>query len=301
MTTDLTRLIGVDEITIFTPKHDVYPLIDPAPLFKSQVFKNFVVLITGGGRGIGASIATDYARAGAHLVLTGRGQPGLEARAATLAKDVPGVRVKIVVGDISKPEVAKQAVQTAVDAFGKLDIVVANAAVSTSDPHLLGDKDPLQWWYTQEVNTRGTFGVIHAALPELQKTCGQIVAITSVAAHMRFPHLSDYHISKHTINRLIELVAIEYPDIKAYSVHPGAIETQTATEVLAGLGIQHKHDDAPALPAATLLWLTSRNAEFLSGRYVQATWDLTEVVAAKDEIVRDNLLVTKLVGPRKSA
>jgi len=107
------------------------------------------------------------------------------------------------------------------------------------------------------------------------------------------------HIRTNMFTNNIKLA--EYPDIKAYSVHPGEVETQMATEVLDGLGIQHKHDDAPALPAATLLWLTSRNAEFLSGRYVQATWDLTEVVAAKEEIVRDNLLVTKLVGPRKSA
>ena len=58
-------------------------------------------------------------------------------------------------------------------------------------------------------------------------------------------------------------------------------------------------EDPPELPAATVLWLTNRNAEFLSGRYVQATWDLNEVVAKKDEIVRDNLLVTKLAGPKK--
>jgi len=296
----MDKLNGFDEISIFTPKHDVYPLIDPAPLFKSQAFKGSVVIITGGGRGIGASIATDYARAGAHLVLTGRGQAGLDERVATLAKDVPGVRVKIVVGDISKPEIAKQAVQTAIDAFGKLDIVVANAAVLTSDPHLLGSKDPLEWWYTQEVNVRGTFGVIHAALPELQKTRGQIVAVSSAAAHIRFPTMSDYQISKHAVNRLIELVAIEYPDIKAYTVHPGTIETQTAQEAMTNIGLKPNFNDTLGLPAATLLWLTNRNAEFLSGRYIQATWDLGEVVAAKDEIVRDNLLVTKLVGPRKT-
>jgi len=130
----MDKLIGFDEFSIFTPKHDVYPLIDPTPLHKSQAFKGTVVLITGGGRGIGAAIATDYARAGAHLVLTGRGKAGLDARATELANDVPGVRVKVVVGDISKLEVAKQAVQTTIDTFGKLDIVVANAAVLSSDP-----------------------------------------------------------------------------------------------------------------------------------------------------------------------
>jgi len=157
------------------------------------------------------------------------------------------------------------------------------------------------WWYTQEVNVRGTFGVIHAALPELQKTRGQIVAVSTLAAHLRFPSMSDYHISKHTVNRLIELVALEYPDIKSYAVHPGTIETQTAQEVVKEMGLQPDYEDTLELPAATVLWLTNRSAEFLSGRYVQATWDLGEVVAVKDEIVRDNLLVTKLAGPRKAA
>ena len=59
--------------------------------------------------------------------------------------------------------------------------------------------------------------------------------------------------------------------------------------------------DTLELPAATFLWLTSRNAEFLSGRYVQATWDLGEVVERKEEIVRENLLVTKLAGPARTA
>ena len=91
----------------------------------------------------------------------------------------------------------------------------------------LGDVDPVAWWYTQEVNVLGTFGVIQyspllasfapvvsdirspsAALPELQKTRGQIVAISSGAAHLRLPSMADYHISKHTVNRLIELVSL---------------------------------------------------------------------------------------------
>ena len=59
--------------------------------------------------------------------------------------------------------------------------------------------------------------------------------------------------------------------------------------------------DTVELPAAMFLWLTARNAEFLSGRYIQADWDMDEVVAKKDEIVRDNLLVSKLAGPSKSA
>jgi len=297
----MEKVIGFDEISIFSPKHDVYQLIDPTPLFESKAYKGFVVLVTGGGRGIGAAIASAYAFAGADLVITGRNKATLDAFATSTAKNIPGARVEVVIGDISDPEVSKKAVQAAVNAFGKLDIVIPNAAVSTVDRNLLAGKDSLQWWYTQEVNVRGTFGVIHSAIPELLKTNGQIVVITSDASHLRIPTVTDYGISKHTLNRLTELVAIEYPDIKAYAVHPGGIATDGAKEFVTKLNIPAELlKDTVELPAATILWLTRRNAEFLSGRYIQATWDLGEVLALKDEIIRDNLLVTKLAGPRKA-
>ena len=94
-------------------------------------------------------------------------------------------------------------------------------------------------------------------------------------------------------------ISTEYPDIKAYALHPGVIETNTSVASVSGRGASIPWDDKPELPAATILWLTNRNAEFLSGRYIQASWDLNEIIAIKDEIVKDNLLVTKLAGPRK--
>ena len=100
---------------------------------QAQAFKGSVVLITGGTRGIGAAIAADYARAGADLVITGRSQSTLDASIAALKKIAPSVRAQAVVGDISKLEVSKRAVKTAVDTFGKLDIVVANSAVLIND------------------------------------------------------------------------------------------------------------------------------------------------------------------------
>jgi len=294
---------GASEAAIFSPKHDVYPLIDPATLFAKQAYKDNVVLITGASTGIGAKTAEFYARAGANLVLVSRSRSKLDEHRATIRKEVPNARVELVAGDVADYATATKAVKAAVDSFGKLDIVIANAAGYSADPRPLAEQDPAKWWYTQEVNLRGTFNFVHASIPELVKTHGQVIATTTLAAHLRLPVLNDYSISKHGVNRFIEVFSYEYPDIKAYAVHPGVIATPGAVKAIEQYGFPGgiKAQDTVELPSATFLWLTARNAEFLSGRYIHAPWDLNEVIAAKDEIVRENSLVTKLAGLSKSA
>ncbi|VDC07513.1 unnamed protein product [Peniophora sp. CBMAI 1063] len=293
---------GVDELNLFSFKHDVYPLIDPASHFTSKSYTGKTVLITGGSTGIGATAAQFYARAGANLVLVARNASRLHEAKSEIEKVAPGAKVEVVVGDISEVGTGKEAVKVAVEKFGGVDVVIANQFVQIRGPMTrLGDLDPSEWWKTQEVNVRGTLNIVHAAIPELLKTKGQVIVTTSQAAHLRFAAIADYCISKHTLNRFVEILALDYPELSFYAVHPGIIWTPGSTESVRAMGF---HDsvtmpDTLELPAATFLWLTARNAEFLSGRYVQATWDLGEVVAKQEEIVKGNLLVTKLAGPAK--
>ena len=104
----------------------MYPLIDPKPHFTSQTFKDKVIIITGGSKGIGATTALFYAKAGASVVLTARNIKDLEERKAVIEKGVPGAQVLVVAGDISAVDAGKGAVQAAVQKWGKIDIVVAN-------------------------------------------------------------------------------------------------------------------------------------------------------------------------------
>ncbi|KAI0315370.1 NAD-P-binding protein [Amylostereum chailletii] len=282
--------IGADEIEPFSAKHDIYPFIDPKPFWSAQTYKGQVVLITGASRGIGLTTALFYARAGAAVVLVARKQATLDESKDSILKEVPTAQVLTLPADVSNHEDAAHAVKTTVDLFGRLDILICNAAVITPMTHLLADKDALAWWFTQEVNVRGVFNFVHAAIPELLKTTGQIIIVSSSAAHVRIPNASDYHLSKHTVDRLAELVAIEYPTIKTYAVHPGVIETQLNKESVSPVTLA----DTLELPAATFLWLTARKAEWLSGRFIAAPWDLEEVLKYQDIIIKNNLLVTKL-------
>jgi hypothetical protein len=90
---------------------------------------------------------------------------------------------------------------------------------------------------------------------------------------------------------------VEYPDIKVFSVHPGAIKTALYDEMSGGKGT-FPTPDTVGLSAATMLYLTAGKADYLSGRYVSALWDLAEVERDwKEKIVAQNGLVNKLSIP----
>ncbi|VDB90322.1 unnamed protein product [Peniophora sp. CBMAI 1063] len=296
---DFSKIIGLDEVAQFTARHELQKRLDPAQAWKSQAYKDKVVIITGGATGVGAGIATTYARAGANLVLVGRRKAKLEEKKAEITKELPNARIELVDGDISQPDVPKRAVEAAVKAFGRVDIAIANAGTGTPPLYRIGDSNPLVWRAAVETNIFGTYGLVNAALPELVKTTGQIIVTGSSGAFLRFPLGSDYLVSKHALNRLVELLAVEYPDIKSYIVQPGEIVTEQSLKAEEASGMKFPRQDTAENAGAFYLWLTSRNAEFLSGRYVDATWDVEELLAKKDEIVRDNLLVAKLAGPAR--
>jgi NAD(P)-dependent dehydrogenase (short-subunit alcohol dehydrogenase family) len=89
----------------------------------------------------------------------------------------------------------------------------------------------------------------------------------------------------------------ENPDIKVFCVHPGIVATEMLAEAEGSSSAPAV--DTIALPAATMLYLTSGKADYLSGRYISATWDLGEVERDwKEKIVTQHVLVNKLSIPQ---
>lgn len=117
-----------------TLRSSVYPLVDPNTHFTSKTFKDQVVIISGGSKGIGATTALYYAKAGAKLVLVARKIKDLEDRKTSIEEEVSGAEVAVVAGDISDLEVSKRAVQTAVQKWNRVDIVVANSGIGQGGP-----------------------------------------------------------------------------------------------------------------------------------------------------------------------
>jgi NADP-dependent 3-hydroxy acid dehydrogenase YdfG len=110
----------------------VYPLINPTTHWKAKTFKDKVVLITGASRGIGLTTAIFYARAGARLVLVSRKLQTLEESKAAILKEQPDAQVLLVPTDVVDPNGAVTAVHKTVEAYGHLDILVANAGFTTT-------------------------------------------------------------------------------------------------------------------------------------------------------------------------
>ncbi|KAH9963680.1 NAD-P-binding protein [Russula compacta] len=291
----MVSFVGEDEDLKVTRRHDVYPFIDPQAHYDAQTYAGKVVLITGASRGIGLETAIYYARAGASVTIVGRNQVTLDNSRDIVLRENPTAQVLVFPADVRDVKKTEEAVAATVARFGRLDILVANAGITRSMTAPFVNKDPAGWWEVLEVNIRGIYNFVHFSVPELVKTGGQIVVLSSIAAQYRAAFCSEYALSKHALHRLAELIVVENPTIKIFCVHPGIIPTELLAELQGPLPA----DDTLALPAATILYLTSGRADYLSSRYVSATWDLSEVERDwKEKIVSQNALVNKLDIPQ---
>ncbi|KAH9060069.1 NAD-P-binding protein [Lactarius vividus] len=290
----IKSIAGYEEELPVTNRHDVYSVIDPKEAFANQTYRGKVVLITGASRGIGQETAITYAKAGANVAIAGRLQETLDKTAAVIHAAVSGAQVLAVPTDVRDPKATEAAIQATLECFGRLDVLIANAGALSNFNQRLGDKGPDLWWNTFEVNVRGVYNTVRASLPALEKTSGRIVVISSNAAQLRLPHASDYATSKHAINRLVEFIALEYPKLTVFALHPGAIRTQMAEEA----GVVFPDDlifDTLQLPAATMLYLTSGRVDWLNGKYLAATWDISEIERDwKEKVQAGSVLISKL-------
>ena len=217
-------------------------------------FDGQVALITGASSGIGAALAREFAREGAHTVLIARRAERIEALARELTSG--GRRSLAMSGDVTRDGDLERAVDLARREFGRLDVAVANAGFSVSGRLLdLGLDD-----YRRQLETN-VFGVLRtliAALPALQETRGRIVLSGSMFGMMSIPGATPYCMSKWALGGLSDGLQQE---LEPYGV--------SVTHVMAGVvdsEIYHVdnrgvHSDAPPRhPPPKLLMLPADRA-----------------------------------------
>ena len=188
-----------------------------------------VALVTGGGRGIGAAIATVFAQAGAKVLIANRTASAGEAVAATIRQ--AGGAAQACACDIGQHAQADHAVAEAVRHFGALDIVVHNAAVNPWARLEAMQDDALD--ETLAVNLKACFWLTQAALPHLRaagrRGGGRILVTSSVTGpRVAMPGSAHYAASKAGVNGFIRSAALELaPDrITVNGVEPGYIAKQ---------------------------------------------------------------------------
>lgn len=183
-------------------------------------------LVTGASRGIGRAIAEAYSETGASVVLLSRTRDRLEAVAAELEGET-----LVTVGDVRDAESVNECIDTAVDVFGGLDVVVNNAGIVTRDD--LSDTSDDEIGQLLDVNLHGVIRVARAALPALVESKGAMVNVSSMAAERGIEGLSSYSASKGGISSLTRQLAIEYGDkgVRVNAIVPGTIKTEVNEEV----------------------------------------------------------------------
>jgi NAD(P)-dependent dehydrogenase (short-subunit alcohol dehydrogenase family) len=177
---------------------------------------------------------------------------------------------------------------------GLPDVLVNNAGSALSIKSIV-DSDPEEWWKDWECNVRGTYLCSRAYLKALDGKPGTIINTSSGGSSGVAPGFSGYSGSKAGVNRLTEYIDAEHAEqgIRCFAYHPGGIGTtdmgQNAPEWLAPY-----LTDTTDLAAGTCLYLATPRADYLTGRYVSSNWDLEFVETMKEEIVKMDLLKTKV-------
>ena len=186
--------------------------------------RNKSVVVTGAASGIGRAAAELFALEGARLFLNDRDADGLEALSATLREQ--GAEVGTVAGDIAAEDTVRALVSGAVDAYGRLDGMFANAGVIPEMP--LAEATAEAWDRAMAVNGRGTFLSCKYAAAAMMKTGGgAIVCTSSISGQAGQPGQSIYGPSKFVATGLVKHLAIELAreGIRVNGVAPGTIET----------------------------------------------------------------------------
>jgi len=189
-----------------------------------------VALITGATGGIGEATAKRFLQEGASVVLVGR---SAEKLAETSKRLNGGERVASFVADATDEDGAAAATAVAVDTFGGLDILFANAGTEGQAKPVM-DLSRQEFDDVMQINVTGVWLSIKHAVPAmLQRGGGSIIVTSSIAGVIGFPTLSAYTASKHAVVGLVKTVALELADsgIRINAVAPGPVQNRMMASI----------------------------------------------------------------------
>ena len=224
------------------------------------------VVVTGASSGIGLAVAERFVAAGARVVTGSRSEP----------PDGLGLWVRT---DVADPAQADALIAAAVDAFGRVDVVVNNAGVSVEKT--VADTTDDDYEHVMGVNVRGVFNVCRAAVRHMrvQSAGGAIVNVGSISGTVSDHAMAVYNASKAAVHGLTRSIAIDHgaESIRCNAVAPGWIATPMADTTFAGAvdptaarsAATQRHPvgrlGRPEDVAGLVLWLASDDASFVSG------------------------------------
>ena len=253
--------------------------MEPAPDYHPRhpgvgKLKDQVALVTGGDSGIGRAVAVLFAREGADVAIAYYDEDRDAEDTAAAIRD-EGREALLIAGDLGEREHAFEAVRATVERFGKLDILVNNAAANPYFGHIL-DTPVSAFDKTVDVNLRGYFYMsVEGAKLMKENGGGAIVNTASIAGQIAFPGVPGYVASKHGVVGLTRTVATEFGarGIRCNAIAPGFVETPMTEMVLGdprgqemvGATVPMQRSGTAIEIAEQALWLCSARASYVNG------------------------------------
>ena len=237
-------------------------------------FAGKLVLITGASRGIGHATAQEFLALGARVAVNGRTEQSV---AAAITELRGGDRLVAAPGSVGTVEGCESVVGMAIEGLGGLDVLVNNAGVCIDTT--IEKVDESIWDETLDVNLKGTFFCVRAALPALRKNRGAIVNMASVSGLQGSAESAAYCASKGGVVNLTRALAMELaPEIRVNCVCPGWVDTDMLRRDYVDLAAdpaaaeREAIEEAPLKRVATpeeiaraIAYLASHDARFITG------------------------------------
>lgn len=196
----------------------------------SKNIEGKVVVITGGSSGLGAATARHLAACGAKIVLGARREERLRELVKELTdKGAEAISLKT---DVTDQDQVKKLVDTAVEKFGQIDVMLNNAGLMQQSP--LEAFKVEEWDNMIDVNIKGVLYGIAAALPHMKKQkSGQMINVSSVAGHKVTPAGVVYCATKHAVRAISEGFRSEVKDynLRSTIISPGAVDTELPSHI----------------------------------------------------------------------
>lgn len=246
---------------------------------------NKVAIITGGASGIGQSLAIEYAKTGIDAVVNYFPSDPHDVQATVDAVKDAGANCLAVAGDVSKTDDVNALIDAAIEKFGRIDIVVANAGiVRTNKIEEMTDDD---WYALLDVDLSGVMRMFRTATPHLSEG-GAMIGVSSISGGVYgWDDHSHYAAAKSGVIGLVKSVAVELGPrgIRVNAVVPGLIESPQSLDEENSLGKSGLEAAAENIPlrraghvsevAKTIQFLTSDAASYITGQEIVIDGGLT--------------------------
>jgi NAD(P)-dependent dehydrogenase (short-subunit alcohol dehydrogenase family) len=245
-----------------------------------------VAVVTGGSRGIGEAMARTFVARGARVMIASRKLDGVDAVAASIAKEYGADRIRAVAAHTGKEDDCVRLVQQTIAAFGKVDVLVNNAGTNPYFGPMI-NAEGAAWDKTFDVNLKGYFWCAREVARHLSArgAPGSVINVASIAGVVASPMQGVYSMTKAAVISMTKTLALELgpSGIRVNAIAPGFVDTRLASAVL-------KNDDlvkvvvgrtplgrygTPDEIAGGALYLASDAASFLTGHTLVIDGGLT--------------------------